>query len=101
MPWSVFEQDVLYQGDRSGAEGADRKVRRPWQASGLLMAWLRLGLRQGRQSPLKFGVCVGGGGPPPRHQLHRQKVEGEGLCQGGALQEGLLQDMTFQQKFEG
>lgn len=36
MPWSVFEQDVLYQGDRSGAEGANRKVRRPLQA-GLLM----------------------------------------------------------------
>lgn len=88
MPWSVFEQDVLYQGDRSGAEGADRKVRRPWQASGLLMAWLRLGLRQGRQSPLKFGVCVGGGGPPPPPPAAPAEGGRGGLVSGRGLAGG-------------
>lgn len=34
------------------------------------------------------------------HPLHRQEV-GWGLYQGGSLQEGLLQDVPFQQECEG
>lgn len=94
MTWSVFEQDMLSRRDRSGAEGAERRVGRPLLASGRPMAWLRLGLRRGDGESSGSGVCAGG-------SRTGRRWRGGFLCQGGSLQEGLLQDVPFQQKFEG
>lgn len=80
--------DLLYCP--SGAERAERKVGRPLQTSGPPMTWLRLEVEAGETVLGSLGCLM----EVEDHPLHRQEV-GRGLCQGGSLQEGLLQGLPF------